>query len=112
MNPNRGMFNNLYKNLINPVLKKDTGIELFSGEFWSGRKAKELGLVDDIGNPEEILKNLDALDGIGETQVKSVEDFFSNKKNAEIIQNLINALKIKDPTPIHRLTFKPLKNKY
>ena len=45
---------------------------------------------------KEILKNLDALDGIGETQVKSVEDFFSNKKNAEIIQNLINALKIKD----------------
>ena len=42
------------------------------------------------------MKNLDALDGIGETQVKSVEDFFSNKKNAEIIQNLINALKIKD----------------
>ena len=38
-------------------LKKDTGIELFSGEFWSGRKAKELGLVDDIGNPEEILKD-------------------------------------------------------
>ena len=27
MNPNRGMFNNLYKNLINPVLKKDTGID-------------------------------------------------------------------------------------
>ena len=38
-------------------LKKDTGVELFSGEFWSGRKAKELGLVDDIGNPEEILKD-------------------------------------------------------
>ena len=37
-------------------LKKNTGIELFSGEFWSGRKAKELGLIDDIGSPEKILK--------------------------------------------------------
>ena len=41
-------------------------------------------------------KNLDDLDGIGETQIKSVEDFFSNKKNSEIIQNLINSLTIKD----------------
>ena len=42
------------------------------------------------------MKNLDDLDGIGETQIKSVEDFFSNKKNSEIIQNLINSLTIKD----------------
>ena len=31
-------------------------IELFSGEFWSGNKAKELGLVDGIGNANEVLK--------------------------------------------------------
>ena len=31
-------------------------IELFSGEFWSGSKAKELGLVDQIGNANEVLK--------------------------------------------------------
>ena len=37
-------------------LKKDTGIELFSGEFWSGRKSKELGLVDGIGNADQILR--------------------------------------------------------
>ena len=36
-------------------LKKDQ-IELFSGEFWSGSKAKELGLVDGIGNANQILK--------------------------------------------------------
>ncbi len=33
-----------------------SGIELFSGEFWSGKKAKELGLIDGIGNANEILK--------------------------------------------------------
>ena len=37
-------------------LKKDTGIELFSGEFWAGKKAKDLGLIDGIGNADEILK--------------------------------------------------------
>ena len=34
--------------------KKD--IELFSGEFWSGSKAKELGLIDGVGNANEVLK--------------------------------------------------------
>jgi len=37
-------------------LNKQDGIELFSGEFWSGSKAKELGLIDGIGNANEILK--------------------------------------------------------
>ena len=36
-------------------LKKNV-IELFSGEFWSGSKAKELGLIDGLGNANEILK--------------------------------------------------------
>jgi len=36
-------------------LKKD-GIELFSGEFWAGNRAKELGLIDGLGNANEILK--------------------------------------------------------
>tara|TARA_B100001029_G_C14915423_1_gene368909 strand:- start:13 stop:822 length:810 start_codon:yes stop_codon:yes gene_type:complete len=37
-------------------LKKDLGIELFSGEFWSGKKAKDLGLIDGIGNANQVLK--------------------------------------------------------
>jgi signal peptide peptidase SppA len=52
----------LHKEFINVVeesrgskLKKND-IELFSGEFWSGSKAKELGLVDGLGNANEILK--------------------------------------------------------
>ena len=31
-------------------------IYFISGEFWSGSKAKNLGLVDGIGNAHEILK--------------------------------------------------------
>jgi len=52
----------LHKDFIDVVeqsrgskLKKDQ-LELFSGEFWSGSKAKELGLVDGIGNANQILK--------------------------------------------------------
>ena len=30
--------------------------DLFTGEFWSGSKAKKLGLIDGIGNADEILK--------------------------------------------------------
>ena len=37
-------------------LKKEGDTELFTGEFWSGRKAKELGLVDDLGNADQVLK--------------------------------------------------------
>ncbi len=53
----------LHQEFINVVeesrgssLNKNDGIELFSGEFWSGKKAKELGLVDGIGNAEQILR--------------------------------------------------------
>ena len=53
----------LHKDFIDVVeksrsnkLNKDKGIELFTGEFWSGRKALELGLIDGIGNVNEILR--------------------------------------------------------
>ena len=44
---------------------------------------------------KEILKSLDDLDGIGETQIKSIEDFFSNSKNITIIQSFMSVLDIK-----------------
>ena len=37
-------------------LNKNSGDELFSGEFWSGKKAKELGLVDGIGNINQVIR--------------------------------------------------------
>jgi signal peptide peptidase SppA len=37
-------------------LKKEENTDLFTGEFWSGSKSKELGLIDDLGNADEILK--------------------------------------------------------
>ena len=37
-------------------LKKKENPNLFTGEFWSGSESKELGLVDGLGNADEILK--------------------------------------------------------
>jgi len=53
----------------------------------------------ELFNPKkrkDILKNLYDLDGIGDTQVKSIEDFFSNEKNSNIVQSLIAVLNIGD----------------
>ena len=52
----------LHKDFIEVVEKsrgsklKKTEVELFSGEFWSGRKAKDLGLIDGVGDVNQILK--------------------------------------------------------
>ena len=45
---------------------------------------------------KKILKNLRDLDGIGVTQILSIENFFSNKKNFEVVKSLIDILKIEN----------------
>jgi DNA ligase (NAD+) len=42
----------------------------------------------------QLLKNLVDLDGIGETQIDSINSFFSSQTNMKIIHNLINQLNI------------------
>ncbi len=44
----------------------------------------------------KILKNLIDLDGIGETQVKSIESFFSKPKNIQVVSSLVKVLKIEN----------------
>ena len=43
-----------------------------------------------------LLKNINELDGIGLAQLKSLEEYFSNKSNSEIILSLIKHLTIED----------------
>ena len=43
---------------------------------------------------KKILQNLYELDGIGETQIKSIENFFSKEKNSKITMDLIAELQI------------------
>ncbi len=47
-------------------------------------------------NRKKILENLIDLDGIGETQIHSINSFFSNNKNIEIVKQLVEKLKIID----------------
>ena len=49
-------FKDVVKESRGSKLKKDSGTELFSGEFWSGKKSKDLGLIDGIGNADQILR--------------------------------------------------------
>ena len=52
----------LHKDFIDVVEKsrtsklKKSDVELFSGEFWSGNKAKDLGLIDEIGDAHQVLR--------------------------------------------------------
>ena len=45
---------------------------------------------------EKLLNNLNELDGIGNTQILSINNFFANQKNVEVIKALIGVLQIKN----------------
>tara|TARA_B110000438_G_scaffold270180_1_gene287116 strand:+ start:29 stop:841 length:813 start_codon:yes stop_codon:yes gene_type:complete len=78
-------------------LKKDGNPDLFTGEFWSGSTAKKLGLIDGIGNADDILREKFGEDII----IKKFEKPKSwlNKKlsgtSESQIENLLNILEEK-----------------
>ena len=47
--------NNVVEESRSTKLNK-TDVDLFSGEFWSGKTSLKLGLIDGIGNAEQILR--------------------------------------------------------
>ena len=51
---------------------------------------------------ENLLKNIAELDGIGSAQLKSLEEFFSNKKNEKIVSSLIKYLKVENSKAINK----------
>ena len=57
---------------------------------------EEFKKLFDSNSKKKILVNLVDLDGIGETQIQSIENFFSNETNVKIIKDLINKLTIKN----------------
>ena len=64
------------------------------GNFF--KKSKHFSELFNEKKRAKILQNLEDLNGIGDTQIRSIDDFFSNKKNSEIIQSLMLVLNIKD----------------
>jgi signal peptide peptidase SppA len=67
------------------VKLKTDDIELFSGEFWAGSKAKELGLIDGLGNANEILKEKFGEDVIIK-KFEKTKGWFSKKFSSSINQ--------------------------
>ena len=59
-------------------------------------KIGEFTKLFNIKNREKILENLADLDGIGETQIISLKNFFHNETNVKINKELINKLNIED----------------
>ncbi len=59
---------------------------------------KDFVKLFEFKNRKKILVNLSDLDGIGETQIQSIDNFFSNDTNSRIIKELISQLNIKDFT--------------
>ena len=73
--------------------------KILSGFFKNVTKFSELLYSPDR---KKILSNLLELDGIGEIQVESINNFFENKKNVEIVEKLIENLSIKEFKPINK----------
>ena len=57
---------------------------------------KEFAKLFDLKSRKKILINLSELDGIGETQIQSINSFFLNETNIRIISKLIERLNIKN----------------
>jgi len=66
------------------------------------KKSEKFSELFNVKKRKNILKNLEDLNGIGDTQIKSIEDFFSNSKNSKIIQSLISVLNIENFQKINR----------
>jgi len=67
--------------------------KILAGFFASAKKFESL--FEDIKR-KKILNSLVDLDGIGFTQVKSIETFFFNQKNVTSVKSFIKVLKIED----------------
>ena len=73
--------------------------KLLSNYFKNINKLVELF---DSSKRENLLNNIAELDGIGSAQLKSLEEFFSNKINYEIISSLTKCLKIENFKAINK----------
>ena len=73
--------------------------KILAGFFLSVKKFEFLFIST---KRKEILSSLGDLDGIGVTQIKSIENFFLNHKNISIVKSLIQALEIEDYKNINK----------
>ena len=60
------------------------------------KNISEFKLLFNEETRKRLLNNLIDLDGIGETQTESIENFFSKKQNVSIVESLIKELSVAD----------------
>ena len=89
-------FIKVVENSRSKKLNRDSGVELFSGEFWSGKKALELGLIDGVGNAHEILKEKFGDDVIIKKFEKSKSWLARKLSSGTEVDKLINSLEEKN----------------
>ena len=66
--------------------------ELFSGLFWSGEKAKQLGLIDQFGTAELIARDILGAEKLVDYTIKpSLLDLFANEIGASISNTLLQS---------------------
>ena len=87
-------FINLVKKSRGAKLKEPEKNNTFTGEFWSGSTSLKLGLIDGIGNAEQILK-----EKFGENviikKLEKPKGFIAKKLSANFenqIDNVVNAI--------------------
>ena len=61
--------------------------------FWENKKFEE---IFEAKTRKDIIKNLLELDGIGNTQINSIDSFLSNKINLKMTKNYIKELEVKN----------------
>ena len=65
-------------------------------------KIDEFSQIFDKEKRDNLLQNLIELDGIGQTQIDAIENFFSNNLNKKLIKNLIKELEISNYSAINK----------
>jgi DNA ligase (NAD+) len=60
------------------------------------KSIKNFQKLFDLKKLKKELEFIKEIDGIGETQIKALSNFFSNSKNSDVINSLISKLNIKD----------------
>ena len=86
---------NFFLFLLKIKLQLGIGLLGFEGAKLISHNVKSIKNFLNLFNKNKI-DDLANLDGIGETQIKSIENFFSNSKNIEVVSSLLEALKVED----------------
>jgi protease IV len=94
------MLNQIHKQFID-VVKQGRGErlkespEMFSGLFWSGQQAIELGLADKLGNLDYVAREvIKAEDIVDYTRRENVAEKLAKRFGAAVGEGMVKALKV------------------